>query len=275
MTQEWVVRAQEVLAAQEADAVRTRSLWGGFGRANNDFYTAKYSSEVGRYWNEFYKRNETRFFKDRHYLQQDFPEIHALARTCHRAGTRFKLLECGCGVGNALFPLVARYRCLDVVAVDLSARAIDLVKEHFLYGTGQVSAHVCNAVKDPLPPSASHLDLVLMLFMLSALAPGEMPAAIAAVVARMRPGGVLLIRDYGRYDYAQLRFAGRHKIGENLYVRQDSTRAYFFDTGDIERLASDAGLRVVECRFLCREYTNRREASGLARVFVHARLQKL
>lgn len=274
MTPEWVARARELLGAQEADAVRSRTLWGGFGRANNDFYAAKYSREVGRYWNDFYKRNETRFFKDRHYLQQDFPEIHALAARCHKAGSRFRMLECGCGVGNALYPLVARYRCLDVVALDLSSRAIDLVKEHFLFGTGQVSAHVCNAVKDALPPEADHLDLALMLFMLSALAPDEMPAAVTAVAARLKPGGVLMVRDYGRYDYAQLRFAGKHKIGENLYVRQDSTRAYFFDTDDLRRLATQAGLRVLECRFLCREYTNRREGSGLARVWVHARFQK-
>ena len=38
------------------------------------------------------------------------------------------MLECGCGVGNALYPLVARYRGLDVVCVDLSTRAIELVK---------------------------------------------------------------------------------------------------------------------------------------------------
>ena len=62
----------------------------------------------------------------RHYLDRDFPSIVDVIR--QRAGAPVSMLECGCGVGNALFPLVAKYPSLGVVAVDLSARAIQLVK---------------------------------------------------------------------------------------------------------------------------------------------------
>ena len=60
-----------------------------------------------------------------------------------------------------------------------------------MFGTGQVSAHVCNVVCDPLPAAATDLDLVLMLFMLSALGPAEMPSAVRAVVDRMKPGATV------------------------------------------------------------------------------------
>lgn len=49
-----------------------------------------------------------------------------------RLGRR-TLLELGCGVGNAVFPILAENRGLYVVAVDLSPRAIGILKQHPLY----------------------------------------------------------------------------------------------------------------------------------------------
>lgn len=48
----------------------------------------------------------------------------------------------------------------------------------------------------------------------------------------------MLVRDYGLYDHAMLRFAPGHKISENFYVRQDGTRAYYFSEGMTHRLTS-------------------------------------
>lgn len=47
----------------------------------------------------------------------------------------------------------------------------------------------------------------------------------------LKADGCLLIRDYGLYDYAMLRFAPGHKLADHFYVRQDGTRAYYFSTG--------------------------------------------
>lgn len=38
---------------------------------------ANYEAHAGRYWDLFYKRNEDRFFKDRHYLDKEWPQLAA------------------------------------------------------------------------------------------------------------------------------------------------------------------------------------------------------
>lgn len=35
----------------------------------------KYEREAGRYWDLFYRRNENRFFKDRHWFESEFPQL--------------------------------------------------------------------------------------------------------------------------------------------------------------------------------------------------------
>ena len=47
----------------------------------------------------------------------------------------------------------------------------------------------------------------------------------------LKPGGDVILRDYGLYDHAMMRFKSGHKIQDHFYKRQDGTRAYYFTTG--------------------------------------------
>ena len=61
----------------------------------------------------------------------------------------------------------------------------------------------------------------------------------------LKPGGMILFRDYGLYDHAMLRFSKGHKISDQFYVRQDGTRAYYFSEG-IERTVAKF-VKAIKC----------------------------
>ena len=85
----------------------------------SDFWHRKYRQDLGKNWNLFYKRNETRFFRDRHWIPQEFPELLDKSR-------KIRLFEVGCGVGNFSFPLAEINENLEFVGCDISPRAGEL-----------------------------------------------------------------------------------------------------------------------------------------------------
>ena len=89
----------------------------------------KFNNYAGKYWHDFYRHNGTRFFRDRHYLDIVFEELNQVkkAHETQHDQQRPVLLEVGCGVGNAFFPLCEKVPNLEVYACDFAKSAIEII----------------------------------------------------------------------------------------------------------------------------------------------------
>ncbi len=179
------------------------------GQNAPEYWRKRYENKAGAYWHEFYLRNTDKFYKDRHYLHVVYPEIVSPWRNQSTQGYEDKavdhddsplhMLEVGCGVGNAVLPLLDLNPRLHVTAIDFARSAIEILKRHpSVEATGRLAAHACCIVRDEVPVAAASQDLVLCMFVLSAIGPQHQLQAIKKIAAALKPGGKLLVRDYGR-----------------------------------------------------------------------------
>lgn len=200
----------------------------------------RYNSKPAKYWDNFYKTNASNFFKNRKWLHLEFPELVAAAEPS--AGRR-TVVEVGCGAGNAIFPLLAQNRNpeLRIHAFDYSSHAVKLVQQNALYTSppcGAITAAVWDLSSASPPPGLApcSADILVLVFVLSALHPSEWPRAISNIAQILKPGGLVLMRDYGRHDLTQLRFKAGRLLDENFYIRGDNTRVYFFELDELALL---------------------------------------
>ncbi|KAF4517347.1 hypothetical protein B566_EDAN011734 [Ephemera danica] len=240
-------------------------------RLVSDFQALKLERDAQKNWDLFYKRNETRFFKDRHWTTREFEILS------DNLGRKVVLLEVGCGVGNFFYPLIEEGKDMLVYACDFSPRAISLVKADARYDEEKIKAFQADLTQDELTDQVpvATVDIATMIFVLSAIHPDKFGKALKNVYNTLRPGGSLLFRDYGLYDMAQLRFKPGHKIAENFYMRQDGTRSYYFSLEQLEDLAKASGFEVRTVGYVQRRTVNLKEEVDVPRTFLQAELIRL
>jgi len=198
-------------------------------RIISDFKANKLELDAQKNWDIFYKRNQTNFFKDRHWTTREFEEL-AGENLNDSEGRRKVLLEVGCGVGNLVFPLIEEDLDLFIYCCDFSPRSVEFVKQNPLYNEDKIKAFQCDITTDRLLEELGEcsVDLISMVFVLSAVHPNKHRTVLHNLFKILKPGGCLLFRDYGENDMAMIRFGPGSKIFENFYCRQDGTRSYFF-----------------------------------------------
>mmetsp|Transcript_37164 Transcript_37164/g.80907 ORF Transcript_37164/g.80907 Transcript_37164/m.80907 type:complete len:311 (-) Transcript_37164:367-1299(-) len=247
-------------------------------------------------WERFHQQhNRGVFFKERRYLLVEFPELSSSMTR----GTRTSVLEIGCGSGSSVLPLLKANPDLNVHACDFSRQAVSTAKQSvdalampphrsclFVCDVATQAVGTClgAALQDAgaavgptseAPSQApSQVDHLLLVFVVSAVAPADMAAFMRNAAGALKPGGCVLFRDYGLYDLTMLRFPPSQRRAERLYERQDGTLSYFFTKEAVEELCAAAGLVLVECSYCCVQLVNRKNGKPMRRVFVHAKMMK-
>uniref|UniRef100_A0A2I3RFA0 tRNA N(3)-cytidine methyltransferase n=1 Tax=Pan troglodytes TaxID=9598 RepID=A0A2I3RFA0_PANTR len=297
-----------------------------------------YEINAHKYWNDFYKIHENGFFKDRHWLFTEFPELAPSQNQNHLKDwfleNKSEVCECrnnedGPGLimeeqhkcslksleHKTQTPPVeenvtqkisdleicadefpgssATYRILEVTfysiifvhmsdpglfvyCCDFSSTAIELVQTNSEYDPSRCFAFVhdlCDEEKSYPVPKGS-LDIIILIFVLSAIVPDKMQKAINRLSRLLKPGGMVLLRDYGRYDMAQLRFKKGQCLSGNFYVRGDGTRVYFFTQEEPDMLFTTAGLEKVQNLVDHRLQVNRGKQLTMYRVWIQCKYCK-
>lgn len=228
-------------------------------------------ANADEYWNQFYLIHTNKFFKDRHWLFTEFPELLPSSEAKN-------ILELGCGVGNTIFPLLETdtNKSLFVYACDFSEKAIDLVQTNSAYDPSRCCAFKLDITGDwagsPLQPNS--IDVCTMIFVLSAIDPNHHVHVIDSVRKYLKPNGIILFRDYGYLDLAQVRFKKGRFIKNNFYARGDGTRSYFFTESEVANLFENAGLNKMSLYTDRRLQINRANKKKMYRIWIQAKYMK-
>jgi len=246
-------------------------------RLVSTYHAQKLELEAKKNWDLFYKRNTTKFFKDRHWTTREFMELVGEENQPSNEANK-KLLEIGCGVGNLVFPLIEdKLNKYFIYAMDFSPRAINILRQNVLYNEEYMLAFAGDITTEEVFKTISpgSVDLITLIFVLSAIHPEKFSKVVQNMWKLLKPGGVVLFRDYGLYDMAQIRFKPGSKIAENLYVRQDGTRSYYFSTDETRKLFEQNGFKAISNEYVNRRTINLKEGVDVPRIFVQGKYQKV
>lgn len=226
------------------------------------------------HWDEFYMNHDHKFFKDRKWINIEFPEIFKL---CDENAGHAVICDVGCAVGNTVFPILRQNHNphLYIHALDFSAQAIRVLKKQEEYNSTLVDARVWDMADSQGPPShiaPGSVDLVLLIFAFSALSPPQWQQAVANILSMLKPGGQVLFRDYGRFDLTQLRLKANRLLQPNFYIRGDKTRMYYFTNEELNELFTDFDItqNAIDKRML----VNRKEGKKMYRAWVQLKATK-
>ncbi|KAL0481284.1 methyltransferase-like protein [Acrasis kona] len=236
----------------------------------SDYLRENVINNSDKHWDAFYKKNGDKFFKNRHWITREFPELRDSDPKLEK-----RLMEVGC-----VFPLLeTSHPNLRVIAFDLSPHAVEIIKSHHIYATNQINAFAYDITNpedlDVPGVSPGSMDFITLIFVLSAIPPSKIESAMRKVIRALKPGGVIFFRDYARGDLAQKQMSerdGYKTIQDNLYMRGDFTMTYYFSKEEVINMMGP--LTCIECGHHEKQVINHKEDKNMNRVFVQGRFIK-
>ncbi|NXH46086.1 METL2 protein, partial [Dicaeum eximium] len=283
----------EILPEKRRQAFKTEKIFSEHTKINNDnsfSFKNRMFEEGEKYWKKndgagstavqgyVYNKNEVKALTDSPQGKNCGEELGKV-ESFPGCDATYRILEVGCGAGNSVFPIL-KVLCNTpgtfLYCCDFASGAVELVKSHSSYNSAWCSAFVHDVCDDALPyPFPDEiLDVILLVFVLSTIHPDRMQGVVNRLAKLLKPGGMLLFRDYGRYDTAQLRFKKGHCLSENFYVRGDGTRVYFFTKDEVWNMFNLAGLTEVQNLVDRRLQVNRKKKVKMQRVWIQSKFQK-
>jgi methyltransferase-like protein 6 len=281
-------------------------------------------------WDAYYRHNTVNGYKDRHYIVREFTELRdaldaAVICTAKRsrsesssvasqaptlaAEARVTMAEIGCGVGNTVLPLLADHDQLCAVACDISAVAVNLLRDQARklgLDDTRCRAAVVDIAQERIPPGLLRhpgaptdavvigtVPLASLVFVLCSVPVTRMAYAVETVAAALHPGtGVLFWRDYAEGDMAQRRFddsnrrvvvdeddddaaaAAGHSKDSTTFARTNGTLSHFFTRQEVLDLFT-VHFAVVELTLVERTVVNRKTGAEMRRLWWQGRFRRL
>ena len=179
--------------------------------------------------------------------------------------------------------------------MDISSQAIERLKQDSRYSGNAryLRAKVCDLTSSDVSPS-SPAHVIVLLYTLSAIGryskddrdgadTSKLRVAVKNLVNWLHPGGIILLRDFGRFDDDQLRLNSMVgcRLSDNFYLKRSlevpssRTLCYFFELEEVRELFTSAGMEVLQLEKLSRVY--KKKDGGAAerrRVWIHGRFRK-
>ena len=193
--------------------------------------------------------------------------------------TPLRVLEVGCGNGSSALSVLRGNERAHVHATDPSPAAVEQTRGA-IHAAGfgrRLSTEVQPAPTVPCSASYGPFDVVLILFTISAVPGADDVALLEQAAALLRPGGHLLIRDYGLYDMRHRKDARSARLlraDPPEYLRPGGMHRRYYSLERLSEMAAVAGLTVVESRYLCVRLRNEKRDLNMDRVYVHAAMER-